>query len=73
MMRARAKRTLANSAHDLKKPAGLSTCSTTSIKQTISNRFGSCTSVSAVACRNASVPDADVDATSHAKLGFAAA
>jgi hypothetical protein len=73
MMGGRAGHTLTNSAHDLKKPAGLSTCSTTSIEQTISNRFGSCTSVSAVTCRNASVPDADADAASRAKLGSAAA
>jgi hypothetical protein len=33
----------------------LSTCSTTSIEQTTSNRFGSCTSISAGACRKDSV------------------
>jgi hypothetical protein len=50
----RAGRTLTSSAHDLRNAAGLSTCSMTSIEQTTSNRFGSCTSVSAKACRKES-------------------
>ena len=45
-------RTLTSSAHDLTNAAGLSTCSRTSIEQTISNRFVSCTSTSADAWRN---------------------
>ena len=69
----RPRRTLTNSAHDLKNAAGLSTCSTTSIEHTISNRFGSCTSVSAVVCRNDSAPDVDVDAAERARPGSAAA
>jgi len=39
--------TLISSAHNLKNIAGLSTCSTTFIEETTSNRFHSCTSISA--------------------------
>ena len=44
-------RTLTSSAHDRRNADGLSTCSTTSIEQTTSNRRGSRTSSSTAPCR----------------------
>ena len=46
----RVRRTLTSSAHKCRNEAGLSMCSTTSIKQTMSNRCGFCTNSSTAMC-----------------------
>lgn len=66
-------RTLTRSAHDVRNAAGLSTCSRTSIEHTRSNRFGSCTRVSAGAWRYVSEPHAVADAERGESEGSAAA